>query len=433
MGHRCDISLPASRKQSGGGALIAVRNGIVNRRLYTGSNIECVFVLVTVGPDYSILVACVYIPPSSPLYVYNDFCDSTGEAVELANQPKKLLIVGDFNLPHFDLSSKTTGLLRQASEHIKDMSALHSLYQINHVRNHRGVSLDLVFCSEREVEVIRANDFLTTPDIHHPPLALAIQFRTSALSADCYMGHNLWKCNLDSAFEDLRSTDMTFIYDKSSVDDKFNRLMKSLEDISLKASPTKKFGISHFPSWFSGELKRLIVKKKVAHKRYKRSLNLAHYYDFSKLRDTCRTMSRECYRHYLSNVESNISTNPRAFWGLVKAQRKSPDIPSMLHLDGEEATDSSSICQLFSTYFSSVYSPQSHCSLNHCYANSDCLCCLKLTREEVLLKLEHLDITKGAGLDNVPPSVIHRCRSLLVDPLTSLFNESLEMGIFPAL
>ncbi|KAG8284493.1 hypothetical protein J6590_101714 [Homalodisca vitripennis] len=39
--------------------------------------------------------------------------------------------------------------------------------------------------------------------------------------------------------------------------------------------------------------------KKIAHKRYKSSLNLVRYYELSNLRDTCKSMSRE----FLSHVE----------------------------------------------------------------------------------------------------------------------------------
>lgn len=47
-----------------------------------------------------------------------------------------------------------------------------------------------------------------------------------------------------------------------------------------------------------------------------------------------------------------------------------------------------------------------------------------------MLKLKNLDTKKGASLENIPPLVLHHCRSLFTEPLTSLFNESLKKGIF---
>lgn len=383
------------------------------------------------GHGIKLLLACVYIPPSSPLPIYNDFCDAVTEMIELANFPTKTLIFGDFNLPHFDTNSATSGLSRQASDYLHDMSSLHSLAQINHIRNHRGVSLDLIFCSDHEAQVGMSYDWLISPEAHHPPLVVSLVAQASNLSDNSYDGYNLRKCNLPTTFTALQNVDMSFIHQSISIDEKFGKLEAILGDITVKASPKKKFGIPRFPKWFSGDLKRLIVEKKVAHKRFKESLNVAHYFEFSRLRDACKRLSRECYQRYLSDVESNISSNPRAFWGLVKAQRRSPDIPSSLYLDDEEASDATNICRLFSTYFSSVYSTPSQSAPNFSYTFFDHLCSITTTEEEVLHKLGSLDTTKGAGLDNIPPSVLHHCRSLLAKPLKELFNESLRKGIFP--
>lgn len=56
---------------------------------------------------------------------------------------------------------------------------------------------------------------------------------------------------------------------------------------------------------------------------------------------------------------------------------------------------------------------------------------VRVDREVVMLKLKHLDTKKGVGLDNILPSVLYHCRSLLAEQLSSLFNKSLEKGIFP--
>ncbi|XP_054259264.1 uncharacterized protein LOC128984008 [Macrosteles quadrilineatus] len=107
-------------------------------------------------------------------------------------------------------------------------------------------------------------------------------------------------------------------------------------------------------------------------------------------------------------------------------------MPSSLHLDDEVVSDTTSICQLFSSYFNLVYSPSSRVSPSFSYPVFDSLCVITTSTEEVLSKLKNLDTTKGAGIDNIPPSMLHHCRSLLAEPLTVLFNESLNKGIFPS-
>lgn len=123
--------------------LIAVRNSIVNRRLYTKSTLESVIVLATPTTGINILFICIYIPPSSPLNVYIDFCNSNGEIIELAHYPRNIFIFGDFNLPDFVFALNKPISTQQMENCLHDMASTYSLHQINQVRNHKGVSLDL--------------------------------------------------------------------------------------------------------------------------------------------------------------------------------------------------------------------------------------------------------------------------------------------------
>lgn len=115
-----------------------------------------------------------------------------------------------------------------------------------------------------------------------------------------------------------------------SIDEKFVRLKVVLDNLTLRTCPMKSFGVSPFPRWFTNNLKRLTIQKKISHKRFKNSLNPVHYQEFANLRDACRKLSCESYCSYQSNVEAHISSNPRAFWGLINAQRRSSNMPSCL-------------------------------------------------------------------------------------------------------
>ncbi|KAG8244517.1 hypothetical protein J6590_022451 [Homalodisca vitripennis] len=118
--HRCDRSMVSSHRRSGGGSLIAIRRGIANKRLHTNLDIECIFVLVTMGLGLGLLIACVYIPPSSPFCVYRDFCDTVNRFVGLSNQPRKILIFGCFHQTYFHLYTATTCSLQQECEYLCD-------------------------------------------------------------------------------------------------------------------------------------------------------------------------------------------------------------------------------------------------------------------------------------------------------------------------
>ena len=55
----------------------------------------------------------------------------------------------------------------------------------------------------------------------------------------------------------------------------------------------------------------------------------------------------------------------------------------------------------------------------------------QVTDTEVLRNLKSLKRKKSAGLDNIPPSLLKDCASVLSKPLAYLINLSFKNGVFP--
>lgn len=72
-------------------------------------------------------------------------------------------------------------------------------------------------------------------------------------------------------------------------------LNTTLDNIILYACLMKKFAISHFPRWFSGELRKLIIMEKITNKRFKWTLKCFHLFEYTNLRKACKFQSHECY------------------------------------------------------------------------------------------------------------------------------------------
>lgn len=64
-------------------------------------------------------------------------------------------------------------------------------------------------------------------------------------------------------------------------------------------------------------------------------------------------------------------------------------------------------------------------------SSSECLSSLHISEKEILIKLQGLDVSKGAGADDIPPIFILSCASRLCKPLYFIYNKSLQSGIFP--
>ena len=89
---------------------------------------------------------------------------------------------------------------------------------------------------------------------------------------------------------------------------------------------------------------------------------------------------------------------------------------------------------LFNDFFHSVFTSSDFILPSHSFPapSFPCISELSLDPSEVYTILAQLDITKAMGCDNLHPSVFKHCADLLADPITFLFNWSLEFATFPS-
>lgn len=98
------------------------------------------------------------------------------------------------------------------------------------------------------------------------------------------------------------------------------------------------------------------------------------------------------------------------------------------------AASGEGVCQLFASYFASVYNDAqpdpNQLIKSFKVKHSDSFTGLEFSREQVLKKLESLVETKGPGSDEIPPLFIKICADVLVDPLVYIYNRSIATGLF---
>jgi len=100
---RCDRSSLNSSSSRGGGVLIAVKSTLICKVLNVSvKSIEHVFVLINLGTNI-LIVGCVYIPPLSPITLYEQFFIAVNELF-ISNPKAKFVLLGDFNLPSLNWS-----------------------------------------------------------------------------------------------------------------------------------------------------------------------------------------------------------------------------------------------------------------------------------------------------------------------------------------
>lgn len=191
----------------------------------------------------------------------------------------------------------------------------------------------------------------------------------------------------------------------------FHQFCNTLKNIVIKHTPLKKISSFKFPSWFSTDLINLIIEKKRLHHIYKESLDEHSYMECSRVRNQRWHMFRACYYEYVNYVPE--STDHRAFWSFIKNTKRQDMSPTTMKFGDISTSKANEMRELFSSYFSSVFSTPSQPNINYNFDTLICLSKLFFTHSEVFEALEELDISKSFGPDLIPSSVLRYCTDLI--------------------
>lgn len=432
---RCDRSPSTSSKSEGGGVLIAVHKRLNSGRVDCDCNLEQLFVSISCLTK-ELIVGVVYIPPRSDVTVYNMHCASVEEILG-GRADCSVAIFGDYNLPNVCWSNDEFGVTVDSppshpARLVAESFAYLGLSQLNTVPNDRGVFLDLLFSNVISLTTERAIDLLSRNSIHHT--AFISQFTT--VVEETYVNYSFSTPNFKigdyaSINNYLASIDWEHLFSGLEIDDAVNQFYSVIYTAVNRFVPSKICRSSSFPIWFSGHLKRLILQKKKAHKKFIQSRSADDYRVFSRLRSQCKSVSEECYRLYVRELEVSICGDSNKFWKYVNDSKSSSRLPGKMFLDNRFAVNGPSVVDLFADYFSTVYSdaayvlpefePKRHVNFTP----------TPVSMLDIYTDIDRLKPKFTTGPDGVPSFFLKRCVSTLAIPLHHLFNLSLSTGKFP--
>ncbi|KAL1448090.1 hypothetical protein WDU94_000030, partial [Cyamophila willieti] len=313
----------------------------------------------------------------------------------------------------------------------------HGLSQVNHIQNHFGRILDLIFVNYDDVSVEKCDDALIKIDILHPALILNFAIKRSHKLAE----HNETREILSfrkTKFNELRQylSDInwnTLINPEQSLDQQIDLFYKILNNGISNFVPKVKINGFKFPIWFSKTLKEKIIFKKTLHKKYKQTYSRYIYDQFIQARRECKLLAHSNYVQYIQKCEKEIKNNPRKIFQYINNKKQKTAVTRNLYLHDEKAKSPKEGANLFAKKFSQVYSNVQLASPLFTAETSlgENLSELIFSNDEVFNKLYSLPKVTSHGPDGIPPILLKECAAELTVPLTLLFNQSLASGCFP--
>ncbi|MEL7308274.1 MAG: reverse transcriptase family protein, partial [Pseudomonadota bacterium] len=143
---------------------------------------------------------------------------------------------------------------------------------------------------------------------------------------------------------------------------------------------------------------------------------------------------KSCHTTYVNQVTQEIRVNPKRFWSYVKTQKSTSSLPKIMSFNSFEYTSLCDIVRIFCKYFESVFTVHEKEVYPHCPRFDTPLFHLpKVTADEMKKEILSLDRFTCSGYDNVPVIFLIECASELCQPLSMIFNLSIDRGEYPTL
>lgn len=446
--YRCDRSSLNSFKSFGGGVIIAVHNSIKSSEISCPHNSIEYLAIKLSWRVKSLYIYALYIPPNSSSEVYMLHLENMKYFFSFTNINDITCVLGDFNLPKIDwcldesdlLSTYPSNLSSDDDQNFLDGMQTLDLHQICKIPNQHGHYLDLIFMNNSDFGIVTKSLMPFIPErLHHFGLEISLdssemfcKFNNNSTPISNY---NFDKADVPNLIKFLDKVNWDEI--KGIRENNVNEIVKSFYEILYDAFDkfVPKYIRKNFnrPPWFDKVLTNLRNRKNKAHKlikQFKDDVMLSE--NFQKIRKEFDTLNMRAYKTYVSNVEKDLTSDPRNFWKFVNVKRKTTGYPASMFLNDYVASDTQEICNLFADFFQSVYKKCDIDYVDETAANANCSNLIPLPSiNEVDVWNGIMKMNQGCGADLMPSSILKSLASTLSKPLSLIFNKSLQCGIFP--
>lgn len=446
---RCDRDRVLTGKKDGGGVLIAVLRNLQPSVIISSlsPNIsECLIVqLPSSTPKKYNLICVSYIPPKTPEVAYNMLLDKL--ELELGRLDfDSIILIGDFNLPSLKWSVNNTHMECLTSggpspgRHLVDLLSRMNIKQYNSIFNSTGGILDLAL-SNTECEVYKPNIPLLPEGKFHPSFYLIVKFNAPSpplKQSNSLTKFNFYKANYDKLNSSILEMSWSSLLNHLSAEEALNVFYEKVFEIIKLNVPLCSSKTRNFPVWFSKSLIHIHKNKSRYWLKWKKYSNISDYEIFSLYRKRFKNECEKCFNKYIISVEDSIQLDANKFWSYVSNRKHKSGIPSQVKLNNKVVNDPVSICNMFSSFFKSVYEPSSLDTSSwqppSVLSDSDVhLSDIHLSLQKIQYELKYLDANKGPGPDGLPAIFLKNTSGSVCTPLYIIYNKCLREGTCPAL
>ena len=419
-----------------GGVVIYVKNGIFYKRRndLEIKGIESIWIEI-IHNHKSILFGLFYRPPNADGQCFSNIEDSISLAIDTVISD--IIITGDFNFNYQNVQAR-----RKIDMLCTQFSLHQQIDQPTHYTEQSSSLIDIILVSNKDNLLFSGvgDPFLNQEVRYHCPVFGIFKYvkpKTKAFTRHIY---SYDKGNFNLLREKASSVDWNLLQN-DNIDEYASKIESKIISLSRECIPNKNIKVRPYePPWLTTFLKHKIRQRKRAYKKAKRTRLQNHWLKFKTLRNEVVDLIRSSKKQYFDGIAEKLKSktlSPKDWWATLKTfitPTFSSNIPP-LENNGHIITNEYEKANVFNTYFQSqtiledsnailpdLPPPSYHTQLNK----------IVITPLEVESILKTLKLGKASGPNGLNNRVLKELSKELSSPLCSLFNQSLNMGIFPA-
>ena len=427
--------LRKDRLDGHGGVAVYIRNSFFFKRrsdLET-DNAEGIWV-ETIINDTCFLFGAFYRPPNSKNDINNSIFDSFSLAA--TSNIQNILIFGDFNI---DFLTKTSSFIHNAIQIFDLKLLINNATRYDPKGSRTLIDLILSNCPQ----YVSASGCLDNLCSDHCPVYCRLSFKHGRFSSFKRSIWNYQKANLVTLRQDARNNEWDAIIDHTDIEASSISFTSELIRLAKKNIPNKIVTIRpRDQPWMNNTIRHMSRKKNKVHRKAVRSNSENDWAKFRKIRNDYIKLIRRCKNDYYESIDKKINDNgnfgQKTWWQLVnsyvkKNKNQIGDLPPLVNNGVPCFTPEDKANCLNNFFISQSQINFTNANLPTLEQNTNSLCNVKLTPQEVKDIISTLDESKANGPDEISVKVIKVIKSEICSPLCTLFNLSLEHKLVPSI
>ena len=440
---RCDRNKKLANKSKGGGILLAINNSIpsYNVKLVSSSLYERIDLIIHKN-NIKLFVSLVYFPQNIPAGLYLEYTNSLLQFIDI-NKIENILIIGDFNLAGYKWSAIScdknligfhqSPSIRESANIIYNLMKNLKLNQMNSFINYANNTLDLFLCNNsNKMEIMESIDPLLMIDPAHSAHNIIYPVKNSTNMRKIIHKYNYNLGDYKNLSKEINEFNWFELYNNTK---DVNIFLKKFYDLLLisieKHIPKTIEKQSRFPLYFSIELIKAIINKRVLHYMYKITLSPYFLTEFKNHRTLCKNLKTRDYNNLITKIDKKLLNNPRDLWKYVNSKDNQKGYPKEMYLDNSHSNSESIIADLFSNYFKGFYIDKRLDNYSSQTYTNNILDCIIITSTDIINTIKTLKCNTSSGPDTINPIVVKNCSDAMIEPLFILFSNMLQTGIYP--